>query len=128
MKNKKVFMIITIFMLVTILFSNTSIIQATSFEDAINAAQQFTDNGRSPVIIYQGAYIALSYLFNIVMVIAIVVSIFVGMILGIRIIFGSIDEQADAKKLLVPYIVIISVGALGLTLWRTGLNILQSFI
>lgn len=128
MKNKKIYVIIIILAIIMILFGNISTVQAKELENSISSAQTFSNAEKSSIINYNGLYNVINYLYNIVMTIGIIIAIIVGIVLGIRIIFGSIDERADAKHLLVPYLVIVTVMAFGLTIWKIVLGLIYDKI
>lgn len=128
MKKKNIFITMIIFILITALFANVSSVQATLFSNSIDSAQDFTNNGKSNIINYQNLYNVTSFLYSVAMTIGIIIAIIVGMVLGIRIIFGSIDERADSKHLLVPYLIIVTMLALAFTIWKIGLGLIYSKI
>ncbi len=124
--NKKIFTMIFIFILAIILFSSFSDVQASELSDAFESAQNFISNGRTDYINYQNLYNITNYLYNMFMLITIILAIIIGIILGNRIIFGSIDERADAKHLIVPYLVIITIIAFAFSLWKIILQIIYN--
>ena len=65
-------------------------------------------------------------LYNILLVIGIVAAIIVGLILGIKFILGSIEEKAEIKQMVIPYIIgcIVVFGAFAI--WQIVVDILQS--
>lgn len=128
MKKKNIFIIIIIFILITVLFANISSVQATPFSNSIDSAQAFTNNGKSSIINYQNLYNVISFLYNVAMTIGIIVAVIIGMVLGIRIIFGSIDERADSKHLLVPYLVTVTIMAFAFVIWKILLGLIYNKI
>lgn len=64
-------------------------------------------------------------MFNILLAVGVVVAVIVGAVIGIKLMTSSVEEQADAKKLLVPYVVgcIVVFGAFGI--WKLVVTILQ---
>ena len=65
-------------------------------------------------------------LYNILLVIGIIAAIIVGLIMGIKFIMGSIEEKAEIKAMLIPYIIgcVVVFGAF--TIWQIVVDILQS--
>lgn len=65
-------------------------------------------------------------LYTILLVIGIVIAIIVGLILGIKFIMGSIEEKAEIKTMIIPYVIgcVIVFGAF--TIWKIVVDILQS--
>lgn len=128
MKNKKIYAIIIILTIIMTLFINISTVQAKPFENSIDSAQSFTSNGKSDIINYQNLYNVVSFLYNVAMTIGIIVAIIIGITLGIRIIFGGIDERADSKHLLVPYLVTVVIMAFAFTIWKILMQLIYNRI
>lgn len=65
-------------------------------------------------------------LYNILLVVGIIVAIIVGLILGIKFILGSVEEKAEIKSMLLPYIIgcVVVFGAF--TIWQIVVDLLQS--
>ena len=128
MKKKSIFTIMIIFILIMTLFANISSVNATGLTESVNSAENFLGNGKSSLIDYDALYQIVSFLYNVAMTIGIIIAAIVGIVLGIRIIFGSLDERADAKNLLVPYLVIVGMIAFGFAIWRMVLNLIYKNI
>ncbi len=64
-------------------------------------------------------------LYNILLVVGIVIAVIVGLILGIKFILGSVEEKAEIKAMLIPYIIgcIVVFGAF--TIWQIVVILLQ---
>ena len=67
----------------------------------------------------------ISNLFNITLVIAIAIATVLAAVLGIKFMVGSIEEQAEVKKALVPFVAgcIVAFGAFGI--WKLVLTLIQ---
>lgn len=128
MHNKKIIAIIIIFVFTMILITSLSTVKAIGLGESFNAAQHFTDNGKSSIINYQGLYDVIKFFYNVAMIIAIVIAVIIGIILGIRIVWGSIDERADSKHLIVPYLVVVGFVAFGFTIWKIALGVIYKQI
>lgn len=65
-------------------------------------------------------------IYNILLVAGIIIAIIVGLILGIRFIMGSIEEKAEIKAMIIPYIIgcVVVFGAFAI--WKVVVDILQS--
>lgn len=65
-------------------------------------------------------------IYNILLVAGIVIAIIVGLIMGINFIIGGIEEKAEIKAMLLPYIIgcIVVFGAFAI--WKAVVDILQS--
>lgn len=65
-------------------------------------------------------------LYNILLVTGILIALIVGMILGIKFIMGGIEEKAEIKTMIIPYIVGCVVVFGVFTIWKIVVDILQS--
>ena len=128
MKRRNIITLIIVFILMMILFANFSSVKATSLGDVVTSAENIRNAGKTSWINYDNLYTVVDFLYNAAMIIGMIIAIIVGTGLGIRIIFGSIDQQADAKKLLVPYLVTVSVLAFSYTIWKAVVSIISSNI
>lgn len=65
-----------------------------------------------------------SNLFSILLITATVISVFVGIYIGIKYMVGSVEEKADYKKMLLPYVAgcLAVYGALGI--WKLVVTVL----
>ena len=65
-------------------------------------------------------------LYNILLVVGIIVAIIVGLIMGIKFILGSLEEKAEIKTMIIPYIIgcVVVFGAF--TIWQIVVDVLQS--
>ncbi len=65
-------------------------------------------------------------IYNILLVVGIVVAVIAGLIMGIKFIMGGIEEKAEIKNMLIPYIIgcIVVFGAF--TIWKIVVELLQS--
>lgn len=63
-------------------------------------------------------------LYNITLVIGIIVAVLVGAVLGVKFLTGSVEQKADTKKLLIPYLAgcVAVFGAFGI--WKLVVTIL----
>lgn len=115
----KIAIIMFALILITICNSNSvfamdeTITQADGFLGAAN---------ESPID--QGALKSTSdYVYNVLFTIAVVLAFAVGMIIGIKFMFGSVDEQAKIKETLVPYVIGVFVVFASFTIWKIVVNI-----
>lgn len=65
-------------------------------------------------------------LYNILLVVGIIAAIIVGLIMGIKFILGSLEEKAEIKAMIIPYIIgcVVVFGAF--TIWQIVVDVLQS--
>ena len=65
-------------------------------------------------------------MYNILLVIGVIVAVIVGAIIGLKLMTSSIEEKAEAKKLLIPYVVGCVVVFGGFAIWKLVVTILQN--
>jgi len=65
-------------------------------------------------------------IFNVLLIIGIVIAVIWGMFIAIKFITGSVEEKAEVKKTLIPYVAgcVVLFGAF--TIWKIVVTILQS--
>lgn len=65
-------------------------------------------------------------IYNILLVAGIIIAIIVGLIMGIKFVMGGIEEKAEIKSMLIPYIIgcVVVFGAFAI--WKAVVDILQS--
>lgn len=97
--------------------------------EIINEAKGFIDKGKADAegkISSDNLKKMSDTIYNILLVTGIVIAIGVGIVMGIKFIIGGIEEKAEIKAMLLPYLVgcIVVFGAF--TIWRVVVDILQS--
>ena len=98
---------------------------AQSLDDMISDADSFVKQGKT-----QYDETALqdfsSTMYNILLSIGVAVALIVGIIIGIKYMMGSIEEKANYKQMLIPYLVgcVVVFGAFGI--WKLVVTILES--
>lgn len=97
-------------------------------DETINDANNFINDGKSevdndPVTKDSKLKSASNRVYNILLAIGIVASVIIGGILGIQIMWGSIEEQVKAKEMLMPYVAgcCVTFGAFGI--WKLCVTI-----
>lgn len=97
--------------------------------DIISSADKFIEDGKSEknVGLDEGVIKDLSNtMYNILFVIGIVIAVIWGLVIAIKFITGSVEEKAEVKKTLIPYVAgcVVLFGAF--TIWKIVVTILQS--
>lgn len=96
-----------------------------SLEDMMSDANDFINKGA--VNIDQGTLSNFSKtMYNILLAVGVVVAVIIGAIIGLKLMTSSIEEKAEAKKLLVPYVVGCVMVFGGFAIWKLVVTILQS--
>lgn len=105
--------------------------QASFWDEIINLGDSFIDIGKEKLeedatIDTDNMRDEYMKLFRILFSLGVVLTVIIGAILGIKFMFGGIDEQVKVKEMLVPYIVgcIIIFGAFGI--WRLVIQIISN--
>ena len=98
---------------------------AYALDDIIGAAEKFATEqpGDSNAIDKEGLKNTNEYLFHILFVIGVVLAVAVGMIIGIQFIFGSVQDQAKVKEILIPYLVGVFVVFSAFGIWKIVVGI-----
>ena len=97
--------------------------------DIISSADKFMEDGKSEknVGLDEGVIKDLSNtVYNILFILGIVIAVIWGLVIAIKFITGSVEEKAEVKKTLIPYVAgcVVLFGAF--TIWKVVVTILQS--
>lgn len=99
--------------------------------DIISSADSFTDMGKTKVDAGGGLdndpiKKMSDIIFNVLLIIGIVIAVIWGLVIAIKFITGSVEEKAEVKKTLIPYVAgcVVLFGAF--TIWKVVVTILQS--
>lgn len=94
-------------------------------DDVLNDGESFINSGNEEKINITELQSFSKNIYNILFTIGIVVAVITGIVIGIKYMLGSVEEKADIKGLLIPYIVgcIIIFGAFAI--WKLVVDILQ---
>lgn len=99
-----------------------------TIDGILNGADSFIEKGKNDTAIDETKLKTTSNdMFVIIAGIAMVTSVIVGMIIGIKFMVASIDEKAKVKEAIVPYVVgcAVAFGAIGI--WKLAIAILSSW-
>lgn len=144
--NKKIKIIISIITIIIILIiespisymmsdvESTGIKQQTSIDDIVGGAEKFEEAGQSlnkdtiagGISVDDGDIQNVSSLvYNTIFIVGIVIVVVVGLVIGIQFMTGSVEQKAEVKQTLIPYVVgcIIIFGAFAI--WRIVVNLLN---
>lgn len=100
---------------------------SSTMSGIVSDAESFLSNGTS-----QGSPVndealkaGSSVLYNVLLAIGVAVAVIWGIIIGIEFVTGTLEDKADLKKALVPYVFgcVIIFGAFGI--WKLVINLLQ---
>lgn len=112
----------------TLQLINIPISNAAYMDNIIKDGNKFINNGRTndnqnTVVDNDKVKLVTDKIYNTLLVIGIVLSVIIGGILGIQIMWGSIEQQVKAKEMLMPYVAgcVVIFGAFGI--WKICVTI-----
>lgn len=134
MKKRTTKIILIICLILFVISINFTNVQATSASDILGGVENFeaarnniTSNSVSGGMEIDGHDLQnmSNLVYNILLTIGIVAAVIVGLILGMKFMTGSIDQKAQVKESLIPYIAgcVVIFGAFGI--WKLVLTILN---
>ena len=120
---KIILKILIILMFLIVIENNQS--YAYPLTDIINSGQNFIDEGKAGGSAINSNQLKQSsnLIYNILLGIGVILSVLVGAILGIKIMWGSVEEQTKAKEALIPYVLgcVVIFGAFGI--WKLAVTV-----
>ena len=98
---------------------------SSGLDDAISYADSFIETGDNNKLQISSLQAFSRNIYNILLTIGIVVAVLTGAIIGIKYMLGSVEEKADIKGLLIPYIAgcVIIFGSFAI--WKLIVTLLQ---
>ena len=117
-----------ILILLQFIFINNNVYASIS-DDILSSGSDFIEDGRQNAINMidgEAVQAEVNIIYNVLFGVGVCLTVIVGAILGIKLMFGSIEEQAKVKETLMPYIIgcIIIYGAFGI--WKIVISIMSS--
>lgn len=99
-----------------------------SWSDILTAGNEFISSGKSAsdgTINNVDLKNTIGSIYNLLFSLGIVMSVIIGAIIGVKLMFGGIEEKAKIKEKIVPYIIgcVIIFGAFGI--WKIAINLLS---
>lgn len=128
MKNKTVIVIFLI-IVINMIFFNINNVHASDISDVIKGGDNFISTGKDDTEKKDTAKVdqtklinTSSSIYNILFVIGMGVAVVIAVILGIKFMIGSVEEKAQIKDALIPFIIgcIVIFGAFGI--WKISIN------
>lgn len=128
--------VILIINLISILFNFVTISNGASIGETMNAASGFIADGENPVDENGDKVTTVNttelndtskFIYNLLLALGMIIAVAIGSVLGIKFMLSSVEEKAQIKELLVPYVAgcIVVFGAFGI--WRLAVNIFKEF-
>ena len=123
MKSKSIIVIILI-IVINIIFFNINKVQASSISDVIKGGDNFISAGKDDKAKIDESKLknTSTAIYNILLIIEMCTAVIIAGILGIKFMVGSVEEKAQIKDALVPFIIgcIVVFGAFGI--WKISIN------
>lgn len=127
MKTKILIIIISL-ILINILFLNINIVRAAGLSDVITGGDDFIDAGTKKDDFFKEGNLQTTSkaVVNMLTVIGMCVAVVYTAILGIKFMIGSVEEKAQVKDALVPFVIgcVVIFGAFGI--WSIVVNVLNN--
>lgn len=124
MKIKQLISIILIIFLLQVLFL-PSISKAEDIGGVVTEGDSWLKNAK--VLVDQAKLKdANSFIFNSLLAIGIIITVFWGGFIGIKFMYASAEDKADIKQTLVPYIIGCIVIYGGFAIWKLVITVLDS--
>ncbi len=118
-----IFLILTVSL---IIFLFPTRIYAASLDNVFKSADDFVSKGESRTVDDQiQLKKASNYIYNALLAISMIMLVIVGIILGMKYMTSSLEDKADVKETLVPYLITASVIFGAFTIWKIIINIIQ---
>ena len=112
-------------LIILIILIKPNISYAFSLTDILHSGENFIDDGKSQnsVINFSQLKQSSNAMYNILFGIGVILSVLVGAMLGVKIMWGSIEQQTKAKEALIPYVIgcVVIFGAFAI--WKIAVTI-----
>ena len=130
--KKNIKFIICFILLIILIFTLTtsSFAAESSVGGIISSGQSFINagaNSNTALPTEENIRDMSNLIYNVLFILGIVIMCIWGMVLGIKFITGSVAEQAEVKKSLLPYGAGCAMILCGYIIWKVVVNIAQQF-
>ena len=107
------------------MFININIVQASEISDVITGGDKFLSSGKNGNTRIDKTELqnTSTMIYNILLIIGMCIAVIVAAILGIKFMIGSVEEKAQVKDALIPFVIgcIVVFGAFGF--WKIFVTI-----
>lgn len=121
MKNKKVVYIL----LIVILMLSIHTVNVFATDSIINGADNFLNGGNQQILNNSAIKSVSNTIFNIFMSIGVAIVVIIAAILGIKFMVGSVEEKAEIKESIKPYVLGAVVIFAAVSIWAISVKIFQ---
>lgn len=98
----------------------------TDLDTIITSGTSFIDSAKENKIEAETIKKLSNTIYNILLVAGIIIAIIIGAVIGIMFITGSVEQKADVKKLLIPYIVGCVIVFGSFAIWKIAVTMFSS--
>lgn len=126
--NHKIISIVLKIIIIIILLGvviKPNISYALPLTDILHTGQNFIGEGKSQDSVINPGQLrdSSNLIYNILLGIGVILSVLMGAMIGIKIMWGSIEQQTKAKEALMPYVIgcVVIFGAFGI--WKIAVTI-----
>lgn len=123
--KSKVLIIIILLIVINMIFFNINKVQADDISDVITGGDNFLKAGKSEDVSIDEQKLknTSNMVYNILLIVGMSAAVIIAGILGIKFMIGSVEEKAQIKDALIPFIIgcIVIFGAFGF--WKIFVTI-----
>ena len=123
--KSKILIIITMVIVINAIFLNINIVRAEGISDVIKGGDQFINSSQNGSVSIDTNKLnnASSMLYNVLLALGVCIAVLISAILGVKFMIGSVEEKAQIKDAMVPFIIgcIVVFGAFGI--WKIFVTI-----
>lgn len=125
----KILMIISI-IVINIMFFNINKVQADGMSDVIKGGDQFLSAGNTESVGIKQEKIkkTSTSIYNILLIVGVCVAVVYSSILGIKFMVGSVEEKAQVKDSLIPFVIGCIVVFSAFAFWKIFVTIGNNFL
>ena len=118
--------VLLIILIINLIFIPTS--EASFWGDIFNQGDDFIEDGKNQETPINGEdmKIQINQIYNILLALGVGLSVLVGAILGIKYMFGSIEEQVKVKETLFPYLIGCIIIFSAFAIWKIAIKVLSN--
>ena len=100
--------------------------EKTNLDEIVNAADTFMNSVTENKIETNMVQNLSNTIYNILLVVGIIIAVIIGAVIGIMFVTGSVEQKADVKKLLIPYIVGCVVVFGSFVIWKIAVTMFST--
>lgn len=122
MKKEKILFILLIAIFLTVAYS----INAYATDGVIQGADDFLSSGNKEILNNKAIKKVSDTVFNMFFSVGLVIIVIIAAILGIKFMIGSVEEKAEIKESITPYVLGAVVIFAAVSIWAISVKIFQN--